>query len=189
MKTKLLYVTIITLLSLFSSCESTITKHPTGETFNGADIGILVIDSCEYLIASDDVRTISHKGNCKFCAQRQKAALHIPQMKTISSDTLPIVSYKHPFDADRVFTTEDKSATFRSFSFRDSIVTVVSGRDTMDFGCSYHESFKHLRIDIMFAMNYFSLERINDDTLISADGIKYVRKNHSKIISHKKRQP
>ncbi len=34
---------------------------------------IITIDSCEYLLARyDRSRMISHKGNCKFCAERSK---------------------------------------------------------------------------------------------------------------------
>ena len=34
---------------------------------------IIVIDSCEYLVAEHDrSRMITHKGNCKFCAARNK---------------------------------------------------------------------------------------------------------------------
>lgn len=42
--------------------------HSSEEEFT-----VIIIDSCEYLSANyDRSRMITHKGNCKFCAERSK---------------------------------------------------------------------------------------------------------------------
>lgn len=40
---------------------------------NGYQISIIEFDSCQYLISGDGYsQMITHKGNCKFCAERSK---------------------------------------------------------------------------------------------------------------------
>jgi len=40
---------------------------------NEEEFTVITIDSCEYLLARyDRSRMITHKGNCKFCAERSK---------------------------------------------------------------------------------------------------------------------
>lgn len=173
-------VSAIALLSLLviSSCESTVTKYKTDETYKGLHFEVMVVDSCEYLVFNTDMKSFTHKGNCKFCAARDKKRASVLDHKSLpvsALDTTPIINYKHPFDGGKVYITKDNSAIFRAFSFRDSNVTVVSGRDTMDFQYEHHQEFNHERIDIMFAMTYLSLQKINEDTLVSTEGIKYIR--------------
>lgn len=57
---------------IFCGCDSTVSKNPTGERFFGSDIEVLIVDSCEYLIFASDTRSVTHKGNCKFCTERSK---------------------------------------------------------------------------------------------------------------------
>lgn len=63
------------LSAVFSSCET-----PKSETVEKGDgYNVIVIDSCEYIEVKDGVGTyggyysISHKGNCKFCAARKNS--------------------------------------------------------------------------------------------------------------------
>ena len=55
------------------SCE---TEKMTPETVlknSGYKITILEYDSCEYLVVGNAYqKTITHKGNCKFCKTRKK---------------------------------------------------------------------------------------------------------------------
>lgn len=64
------YVLLVAVI--FCGCDTTVSKNPTGERYFGSDIEVLAVDSCEYLIFASDTRSITHKGNCKFCAERSK---------------------------------------------------------------------------------------------------------------------
>lgn len=78
---------IVTLLSgLFIGC------HPHAESSGGSpierdgDFNIEVIDSCQYVvydhgIADQRVYAITHKGNCKYCLERNKQSKQITQSK------------------------------------------------------------------------------------------------------------
>jgi hypothetical protein len=61
---------------IFCGCESTsYDKQPTIYS-NGemSDLKIYVIDSCEYVgkLRGYQSDVLTHKGNCKFCAERSK---------------------------------------------------------------------------------------------------------------------
>lgn len=64
------YVLLVAVI--FCGCDSTVSKNKTGERYFGSDIEVLTVDSCEYLIFAYDTRSITHKGNCKFCVERSK---------------------------------------------------------------------------------------------------------------------
>jgi|LakMenE01Jun11ns_1017448.scaffolds.fasta_scaffold9958207_2 hypothetical protein len=57
---------------IFCGCDTTVRKNLTGEKYFGSDIEVLVVDSCEYLIFASGTRSVTHKGNCKYCAERSK---------------------------------------------------------------------------------------------------------------------
>ena len=59
---------------LISSCNSPVSQHVTHTDDNYT---IKVIDSCEYIecdygIFDQRVYSLTHKGNCKFCKERNK---------------------------------------------------------------------------------------------------------------------
>jgi cellobiose-specific phosphotransferase system component IIB len=66
--TLILFATVI-----FYGCQTTIPTQPIKDVYNGNNIRVATIDSCEYLFVNMDVRSITHKGNCKFCAERNKS--------------------------------------------------------------------------------------------------------------------
>lgn len=72
------------LCAVFLSCEDGQIKesikvdsdHKTDYTTYGATVRVIVIDSCEYLYSYNFNATwCTHKGNCKFCAERAKRPL------------------------------------------------------------------------------------------------------------------
>lgn len=76
---------ILVLTLLVSSCEQetvnnveqTYRDNKSIEIFNNVHYQIVVIDSCEYIIGKDDYGYnggffLSHKGNCKYCENRNK---------------------------------------------------------------------------------------------------------------------
>lgn len=66
----LLVVTII-----FPSCETrNVEKYDTEFEIRGFPLQIYVIDSCEYIgrVYNSNSDKLTHKGNCKFCAERSK---------------------------------------------------------------------------------------------------------------------
>ena len=72
---------ILLLAAVFSSCEpnqetkDNVAKHKlfeNSQTVNGYKITVLEYDSCEYLISGSGYsQLITHKGNCKYCRERQ----------------------------------------------------------------------------------------------------------------------
>jgi hypothetical protein len=74
MKTfKLLFAFVVSLI--FFGCETkNVEKHSTEYQINGSNLQIYVIDSCEYigLVYGGQSDKLTHKGNCKFCAVRNK---------------------------------------------------------------------------------------------------------------------
>ena len=62
---------LITSIILYS-CDLNVTKQSTNIKLNGSTGEIFTIDSCEYLMFHSDTKTITHKGNCKYCIQRNK---------------------------------------------------------------------------------------------------------------------
>lgn len=65
------YVLLVAVI--FCGCES-----PSGQRYKQDGYSIVEIDSCEYIEVSSMTGTTSgyysltHKGNCKFCAERSK---------------------------------------------------------------------------------------------------------------------
>lgn len=67
------YVLLVAVI--FCGCESkNVTVEQTTTTINGRDMKIYTIDSCEYIgtIYGNNADVLTHKGNCKFCAERSK---------------------------------------------------------------------------------------------------------------------
>jgi hypothetical protein len=68
---------LITLIVLVCIIIGSLETKKPAENFKVEDYprvsryGIQVIDSCEYIVSIyDRSRTVTHKGNCKFCQQR-----------------------------------------------------------------------------------------------------------------------
>lgn len=65
------YVLLVAVI--FCGCET-----PTGQREDKDGYSIIVIDSCEYIEMSfcpgcnNGYYSLTHKGNCKFCAERSK---------------------------------------------------------------------------------------------------------------------
>ena len=60
-------ILLLLIVCFLFSCTKNIKKSDTNFTYNGQDIIILEVDSCEYIMMSN---TLTHKGNCKYCKQR-----------------------------------------------------------------------------------------------------------------------
>ncbi len=59
-------------ISLYS-CKTTIKTTTLPDRFGGRRIEVLVIDGCEYIyFFSGNSEVLAHKGNCKYCAMREK---------------------------------------------------------------------------------------------------------------------
>lgn len=71
MKKILLFITFISIF-VFSSCFTTNdSNYDTKPDIAG--MKTVVIDSCEYIqFRTYGAKEIAHKGNCKYCAERQK---------------------------------------------------------------------------------------------------------------------
>lgn len=63
---------LLMVVIFLSGCETTIESSKIKETYNGSSIQVYTIDSCEYIVLNHDYRSLTHKGNCKFCKQRNK---------------------------------------------------------------------------------------------------------------------
>ena len=62
---------IVSLLTL-TACNET-RKTRTVESVGGTVFDVIEVDSCEYLIGSAGYKGyMAHKGNCKYCEQRNK---------------------------------------------------------------------------------------------------------------------
>jgi hypothetical protein len=49
-------------------------------------VKIIEIDSCEYVqVGVGYDRSLAHKGNCKFCAERERTKMHIESLKETGS--------------------------------------------------------------------------------------------------------
>lgn len=71
---KIFKITVyILLIVIFCSCET-----PSGKRDKKDGYSIIEIDNCEYIEVSDwlgqsnGYYSLTHKGNCKFCIQRNK---------------------------------------------------------------------------------------------------------------------
>lgn len=64
---------LLFITQLILSCETSYPVHEANDKFYGNSIEIHTIDSCEYIyIPSGNASWGSHKGNCKFCKERNK---------------------------------------------------------------------------------------------------------------------
>lgn len=79
MKTKIYYLLLLIMMFLMSSCG----KSPRTETDSVLEYDVIEIDSCEYIMVQSQtygidlyVTSISHKGNCKYCKERNSLANH-----------------------------------------------------------------------------------------------------------------
>jgi hypothetical protein len=75
---KYLYILI---LFVFVGCNPQPKTEGTTATKKNGDFNIKVIDSCEYIeydygILDQRVYSLIHKGNCKYCIQRQNLTNH-----------------------------------------------------------------------------------------------------------------
>lgn len=66
------YVLLVAVI--FCGCKGNVEQKSTPYRLSGGlDVEIVVIDSCEYIkINGGNATWGSHKGNCKFCAERSK---------------------------------------------------------------------------------------------------------------------
>ena len=67
---KLLFVLLLGLA--LASCDTTVkTKQDSTQTWCGDPIRVVEYDSCEYVLFSNGQSSWgAHKGNCKYCAER-----------------------------------------------------------------------------------------------------------------------
>ena len=67
------YVLLVAVI--FCGCETrNVEKYATEYEINGSQLQIYIIDSCEYIgwVYGYNSDKLTHKGNCKFCAERSK---------------------------------------------------------------------------------------------------------------------
>jgi NADH:ubiquinone oxidoreductase subunit F (NADH-binding) len=71
-KTQLIAFAYVLLAVVFlSSCQDTSVNYLQNENSKIGAYQITVIDNCEYIVTSyDRSRSLTHKGNCKFCLAR-----------------------------------------------------------------------------------------------------------------------
>ena len=63
---------IIVAVLMLTACNLP-TKTRTTENIDGTTFDVIEVDSCEYLIATIGYKGyMAHKGNCKYCEQRDK---------------------------------------------------------------------------------------------------------------------
>ena len=73
MKTKLItFASLLLMIILISSCETTVPERSINgnEKYSGMSFSVIEIDSCEYVMLSSDIRSLTHKGNCQYCKNR-----------------------------------------------------------------------------------------------------------------------
>lgn len=58
------------LLLILSSCSTETNRNMGCDKF--IEIEVLTIDSCEYLYLPYNYSQLTHKGNCKYCKQRNE---------------------------------------------------------------------------------------------------------------------
>ena len=59
---------IVLYSSLFMSCETNVpNKRVKSDLYSGMGFDVITVDSCEYLMLSSDIRSLTHQGNCSFC--------------------------------------------------------------------------------------------------------------------------
>ena len=73
-KTSILALTkvffILLVMCCLFSCETNVKKSNIKSKYMGSEFAILEVDSCEYIMISNDSRSLTHKGNCKYCKER-----------------------------------------------------------------------------------------------------------------------
>lgn len=99
MKTKIYYLLLLVMMILMSSCG----KSPRTETDSVLEYDIIDIDSCEYIMVQSRtyygyiVTSIGHKGNCKYCMERNDTELKLKVDNEVEhknvTDTLIIYKY------------------------------------------------------------------------------------------------
>lgn len=71
MRIKLItFASLLLSIILISSCETTVPTHSINGKYSGMSFSVIEIDSCEYLMLYSDIRSLTHKGNCQYCANR-----------------------------------------------------------------------------------------------------------------------
>ena len=68
---KKICIILLLLTILFVSCYDNIEERELKDVYQGKHVECLEIDSCEYILVNG-TGWFSHKGNCKFCKQRNK---------------------------------------------------------------------------------------------------------------------
>lgn len=66
---------VLVLVLFLIGCETrNATIESTETTINGRDINLYVIDDCEYIgkVVPSQSDFLTHKGNCKYCLERNK---------------------------------------------------------------------------------------------------------------------
>jgi hypothetical protein len=69
------FVNLLITAVMFYGCETRyVSVEPTLTKISGRMISVYVIDSCQYIgnVYGGHGDMIAHKGNCKFCAERNK---------------------------------------------------------------------------------------------------------------------
>jgi len=72
---KIQIILIVLVILTLTNCETrNADVHRTDVKINGKPFSTYIIDSCEYIgyIHSSQSDVITHKGNCKFCINRNK---------------------------------------------------------------------------------------------------------------------
>ena len=65
-------VFLFLLVSLVSCDPRVVPDYKYSPKIIDEEFSIIVVDSCEYLLQYGDHRTMTHKGNCKFCIERNE---------------------------------------------------------------------------------------------------------------------
>lgn len=60
------------IMLILTSCEQMNKQAITEKKYIGDRLMIVVIDSCEYLYRDGSDGVLAHKGNCKFCKERNE---------------------------------------------------------------------------------------------------------------------
>jgi len=69
------FLILLVCCCLFITCETNVKKTNIEDKYLGTEFVILEVDSCEYLMVSNDTRSLTHKGNCKYCKERLEKLL------------------------------------------------------------------------------------------------------------------
>ena len=72
--TKAFFILLVS-CCLFVSCETNVKQTHIKDKYRGSEFVILEVDSCEYIMISNNSRSLTHKGNCKYCKERLEKLL------------------------------------------------------------------------------------------------------------------